>query len=152
MAKKIYSDLDIDGILTPKNINISSALNTNLSYCGVIDTSTVGENVVFGDVLYLKFSDGKWWKAKADTFTTTPAQRIAIESISANNSGKLLIDGFVRNDSWTFTAPQTYLSATTAGSITTTQPATAGNQIQVVGIAISSTKLHFKPSLDVGER
>lgn len=140
-----YDDIDI------VTMDINNTLGTNLSYSGLIETGTVGENVVFGDVLYLKFSDGKWWKAKADAYATTPAQRMALASISANASGTLLIQGNVRYDSWSLAANKVYLSAATAGAITTTIPSTTGNQIQVLGTVKTSTKLYFKPSHDVGE-
>lgn len=130
-------------------IDINNALSTNLSYSGLIETAAVGENVVFGDVLYLKFSDGKWWKAKADAYATTPAQRMALASISASASGTLLIQGNVRNDAWTLAANKVYLSAATAGAITTTAPSTAGNQIQTLGTAKNADVLYFNPSHDV---
>lgn len=134
------------------NVTIDNTLGSNLSYSGLIESGTVGENVVFGDVLYLKFSDGKWWKALATAYTTTPVARMAMASISANASGTLLIEGNVRNDSWALAANKVYLSAATSGAITTTQPATTGNQIQVLGVAKTSTRMYFKPSLDVGEK
>lgn len=139
-------------VVNQKNIDVSATLSTNSSYSGIIETGTVGENVVFGDVLYLKFSDGKWWKAKADAYATTPALRMAMASISANSSGVLLIEGNVRYDSWSLAARNVWLSAATAGAITTTQPSTTGNQIQFIGTAKTSTKLYFKPSSDVGEK
>lgn len=145
---------DLGGNLTlnGKNIDITATLGSNQTYSGSIETGTVGENVAFGDVLYLKFSDGKWWKAKADAYTTTPAVRMALGTINANASGTLLIEGNVRYDTWNFTAAKIYLSAATAGAITSTQPSTTGNQIQVIGIAKTATTLYFKPSLDVGEK
>lgn len=139
-------------VVNQKNIDVSATLSTNSSYSGIIEIGTVGENVVFGDVLYLKFSDGKWWKAKADAYATTPALRMAMASISANSSGVLLIEGNVRYDSWSLAARNVWLSAATAGAITTTQPSTTGNQIQFIGTAKTSTTMYFKPSNDVGER
>jgi uncharacterized cupin superfamily protein len=138
--------------ITVQIVTIGNALSTDLSYSGMVESGTVGEAVAFGDVLYLKFSDGKWWKAKADAYATTPAQRMALASISANASGTLLIEGNVRNDTWALAANKVYLSAATAGAMTTTQPSTTGNQIQTLGTAKTSTTLHFKPSLDVGEK
>lgn len=138
--------VQIDGALT-----FTSSLAANNAYRGIVETGTVGENVVFGDVLYLKFSDGKWWKAKADSYTTTPAVRMALATINANASGTLLVEGNVRYDSWAFAAAKIYLSAATAGALTSTQPSTTGNQIQVLGIAKTATTMYFKPSLDVGE-
>ena len=147
------SSPDLGGNLNTNNynINVTSTL-TNQSYSGIIESGIVGENVVFGDVLYLKFSDGKWWKAKADAYTTTPAMRMALATISANGAGLMMIQGNIRYDSWSFGANKVYLSATTAGAITTTQPSTTGNQIQVLGTAKTSTTMYFKPSQDVGEK
>ena len=73
-------------------------------------------------------------------------------SISANASGVLLIEGNVRYDSWSLAARNVWLSAATAGAITTTQPSSTGNQIQFIGTAKTSTTVYFKPSSDVGEK
>lgn len=144
--------LDVNGTIRVNSYNINNALTTNSSYTGTYETATVGESVVFGDVLYLKFSDGKYWKAKADAYITTPATRMALGTISANASGDLLIEGLVRYDSWSFAAANIWLSATTAGAITSTQPSTTGNQIQKIGCAFASNKLQFRPSFDIGEK
>lgn len=135
--------------ITVQIVTVGNSLSTNLSYSGFVESGTVGEAVSFGDVLYLKFSDGKWWKAKADASATTPAQRMALASISANASGTLLIQGNVRNDAWTLAANVIYLSAATAGLMTTTKPSTTGNQVQTLGTAKTTTTLYFNPSSDV---
>ncbi len=137
--------------LNNKSIDITAALNSNRSYVGSFETAIAGEALVFGDVLYLDFATNKWRKANAGSLATTPVQRMALENIAANGSGKMLIEGFIREDTWSFGAAPVYLSATITGAITTTQPATSGNQVQRVGIAFNSNKLHFKPSMDVGE-
>lgn len=147
-APNLESNLNLNNY----NLNFTTSLPINQSYSGIVESGTVGENVVFGEVLYLKFSDGKWWKAKADAYATTPATRMALATISANTSGMLLIEGNVRHDSWSFAKNKVYLSAATSGSITTTQPSTTGNQIQVIGVAKTSTVMYFKPSQDVGEK
>ena len=91
-------------IETGVSLNLTAALAANQSFVGNYEVAVVGESVVFGDVLYFDFSTLKWRKAKADNFSTTPVQRIALETIAANGSGKLLIEGFVRYDSWSFTS------------------------------------------------
>lgn len=138
-------------IVNNKSIDITSALSSNLSYVGTYETALAGEALAFGDVLYLDFNTNKWRKAKANALATTPVQRMALENIAANTAGKMLIEGFIRNDSWSFGAAPVYLSAATVGTITTTQPANLGDQIQRIGIAFNTNKLHFKPSMDVGE-
>lgn len=136
--------VQVDGAIT-----FTSSLAVNNSYRGWTETGTVGENVAFGDILYLKFSDGKWWKAKADSYATTPGMRMALATITANNSGILLVKGNVRYDSWSLSDSRVYTSSATAGAITSTKPSTTGNQIQLVGIALTSTTLFFSPSIEV---
>lgn len=150
--KQINNNLLVDGVVKANSFNINNLLSTNNSYTGTYETAVVGEAVVFGDVLYLKFSDGKYWKAKADAYATTPCTRMALGTIAANASGDLLIEGLVRFDTWSFAAANVWLSAATAGAITTTQPSTTGNQIQKIGVAFASNKLQFRPSFDIGEK
>ena len=76
---------------------------------------------------------------------------MALAAITANSVGLLLVNGWVRYDSWSLTASNVYLSAATSGALTTTQPSTTGNQIQKLGIAQTSTTMWFRPSIDVGE-
>ncbi|MEJ7587246.1 MAG: hypothetical protein WKI04_06760 [Ferruginibacter sp.] len=135
----------------PASTDITSTLITNQNFVGTYETAVAGEAIVFGDVLYLDFATNKWNKAKANAFATTPVQRMALETIAANASGKMLIEGFIRNDAWSFGAAAVYLSSGSPGAITTTQPSTPGDQVQRVGIAFNTNKLHFKPSLDVRE-
>ena len=47
------------GNINTGTYTIDPTLGANSTYSGLIETGTVGESVVFGDVLYLKFSDGK---------------------------------------------------------------------------------------------
>ena len=42
-----------------------------------------------------------------------------------------------------------YLSATTAGAVTSTPPATPTNYVQAVGFTLSATDLHFAPTVAV---
>jgi hypothetical protein len=144
-------ELGGDLSMNQKNINNTATLSVNQSYSGLIESATVGENVAFGDVLYLKFSDGKWWKAQANAVGTTPAKRMALATITADASGVLLIQGSVRYDSWTLASNKVFLSAATAGAVVTTAPSSSGNQVQCLGTAKTSTTMYFDPSNDVGE-
>jgi hypothetical protein len=136
--------------LNDKSLDYTAALGTDHTYVGAIETATVGETVSFGDVLYYKLSDGKWWKADQDTYIETPAMRMCVAAtITANNSGTLLIRGKVRDDTWNFTIVRVYLGA--IGTATSTVPSTTGTFVQMLGIAITADKLDFNPSIDVGE-
>lgn len=109
-------------------------------------TFTAGENLVAGNICYLK-SDGKFWKAKGDAEATTKGRLlIALASISANATGLFLIRGYYTDSG--LTAGGTYfISTSTAGAKATTAPS-SGNFARVVGWAMSTTSFYFDPSKD----
>jgi hypothetical protein len=142
--------------ITPSSIgavqaDYPSSLPTNQTYVGTTITATAGEALAFGDFVYYKWSDKKVWKASASTYATARTRGIVVQAITADGTGKILIDGIIRNDTWTWTSAEVWLS-TTAGVGTSTQPSTKGNQIQFLGTALTATQLLFKPSQDIGEK
>jgi len=129
-----------------KAIELEEALGTDHTATGIIiDGQTAGENLVFGDLAYFK-SDGKFWKADADAAATTDGiLTIVLETIAAEATGKMLLYGFARDDSWSWTVGQWLYVSTTAGAITATAPSGAGNQVRKVGIAYSADIILFQP-------
>jgi len=117
---------------------------------GLTVNMTVGENVVFGDFLYMK-SDGKLWKSDADSETTMVVIAMAAASISADAEGIVLLTGFVRDDTYTWTVGDPIYASTTAGAGTQTAPSVSGDQVQKIGIATHADRMLFKPSLTVIE-
>ena len=67
-------------------------------------------------------------------------------------TGYVLTHGVVRNDSWTLTAGSVYYLSTTAGSITTTPPSTAGDYVQIIGVAVGTDQLFVNPQLFMVKR
>ena len=124
----------------------SAIPTTDHTTVGTLTTLTVGENVVYGDALYMK-SDGKLWKADADASTTMPIIAIATNSISADAAGNVLVHGFLRDDTYTWTPGQVIYGSLTGGEITATAPTGTGDQVQVIGVAISADVIYFNPSL-----
>lgn len=121
-------------------------------YSGIPDTGIVGEAVVFGDLLYFKWSDKKYWKARADNASTAEVVAMAVETKSANNSCVIIRQGYVKNDSWSsFEDSIVYLSTATAGKMQSSVPVSSGNQIKRVGQAIANKVIFFNPSQDIGE-
>ena len=130
------------------NLELEGTLVSDHTATGIlIDGITAGEDVDFPDLCYLK-SDSKFWKAKADTTATADGElAIALEVITANNTGKFLKLGYLRDDSWAFTvAAKLYLDDTAAGSITETRPADVGDQVRIIGYAHTATIVWFLPS------
>ena len=141
-------------IVSLAGIKIEEALATNLTWCGTTCDGTAGENLSQFDACYLK-SDGKYWKSDADAATTMPLIAIATAAISADASGVFLILGFVRKDAWDWSVGGLLYTdegtGGTVGGMTQTAPAGAGDQVQVVGIAITADIIYLFPSLELVE-
>ena len=103
-------------------------------------------------MLYYDWTAVEWKKAKADAIGTTPAMRIALESKSDGQACLMLVQGYIRDDSaFDFGASAIFLNDDTAGTCDDTAPAESGDQIQIVGTAMTADILFFNPSVDVGE-
>lgn len=126
------------------SIMVFTPPTTDHNFSGEVVSFVAGESLSFGDICYIK-SDGKIWKAKADSNTTLPGVVISLGSVSAEGTGLFLLKGFLRDDSWTWTVGGTngllYVSNGTAGLITQTPL----EYIQILGYAYSSTILFFDP-------
>ena len=121
------------------------------SWSGIVTVDiTAGENLVFGDAVYMK-SDGKAWKSDADAATTLPIFGIAIATINAEATGEILTQGWIRDDTWSLTAGGIVYASVTPGAISTTAPVGSGDQVQVVGIAKTTTLIHLNPSYELVE-
>lgn len=114
----------------------------NGDYTGEVIVATVSTSQTQYNAVYMK-SDG-WAAAKADAYTTLPAIGIILEA--GTGSKKVLTKGIVKNTSWSFTqGARVYVSAATAGAITTTAPSTTGQLVQIIGIALSADTLYVCP-------
>ena len=135
--------------------NIEGRVNQTLvnpSYSGTTLALTAGEALIRGDLVYYK-SDGKVYKAKADSTSTMICMGIVVgSSVNADADATLLVDGLVRNSSvFSFTVGGQASSATaivwvsdsTAGKVTQIGPVITTNLVQLVGYAITSDTLHF---------
>lgn len=103
-----------------------------------------GVTVSFGSLLYVA-SDGELELADASTSSTLPALFMSLGSSTGNQT--VLVRGFARNDSWSWTAGGKLYVSETSGQLTQTQPSTSGALSQKVGVAISSTVIYFCPDL-----
>ena len=121
------------------------------SYSGEVISLMAGEDLTFGEVVYIK-ADGKMWLADADAAATMPARYMALATISADSYGLFLRSGIVRCSGWGAEAPGSYVyTGLTAGAITTTQVSAAGDQSQKLGVLIDSTVVDFDPDMTVLE-
>jgi len=153
------TDADVADAVTKKHtqntdtqFDFYNALASDHTWSGDKDTQPVGENVVFGDILYQKWADHEWYKAKADAYATARGTRIALETKTDGETCLMLVKGYIRDDSaFDFGAVPIFLNDDTAGTCDDTAPAESGDQIFMVGEAKSADILFFNPGQDVGE-
>lgn len=145
----------LEGLLAVIIMDLSSAPDDTETGNGITTTGTVGENVIPGDVLYMK-ADGKYWKADASGGATMPAKVMAMETKTANNTCKLLHMGYFRHDSrwdWTLGDGEANLLFvhTVAGDIVqfANKPAGSGDQVQVCGYVVTADIILWTPSLEL---
>lgn len=107
--------------------------------------ATAGENLVAGNLCYLK-SDGKYWKASVSSTTTGTAKLLmANATINANDTGEFIAYGTFTTSG--LTAGSVYYMST-GGGIATTPPSTQDYVIRPIGTASSTTTLEFDPSVN----
>jgi len=121
-------------------------LGNDKSADGIISYGTLGEAVVFGNLLYLS-SDSKWYKALADSDERMPVQAMAVWSEAAGKVCPIIKQGFVRNDAWAFqVGKKLYVDKTTAGLITTGAPT---DYRQIVGNVEKPSVIYFNPEHNI---
>lgn len=118
---------------------------TTISTDKLIVSGTAGESVSAGNLLYLKTSDGKWYKANGSISTTTLGVQLGLAegtgSTGVTISGGVLLHGLDTNQSGLTTGSTYYASTTLAGAIgTVVATSTPG-----IGNAKSATNLYFSP-------
>ena len=90
-------------------------------------------------------------EADASAYATARVIGIAPAAISDTATGTILLHGFIRDDTWTWTTGGALYLSETAGAITQTAPSTDGAFVQVVGVALSPDVAYINPSMDVIE-
>jgi hypothetical protein len=106
-------------------------------------TGLIGStDIVAGDMVY--FDDTDWELADATT-NLKYAEAIAVNSVKAGDVGNLCTSCVIVDTDAPHTIVSTvaaqYLSASTAGDITSTRPTGNNNLAQVVGYAVSTTEV-----------
>lgn len=130
---------------TGKDIEYIEALTADHTASGEVKTLTAGENVEFGDLCYFK-SDSKMWKTDADAEATTKGMiGLALATIAADATGKFLLIGYARDDTWAWTIGGLIYVSLTAGALTQTAPSATGDIVRIVGYATHADRMRFCP-------
>lgn len=137
-----------------KYIQLTAPSGDNIA-TGWAKTITAGTALVFGDVCYIG-SDGKMEKANATVIATMPVVCMALGTIAENATGLALFWGFALDTALTLTITGgmgnlIYVSAATAGLISSTIPTGSADVVQVLGFAVTVNEFFFNPNLEVVE-
>jgi hypothetical protein len=125
---------------------VINSIPASNSVDGIKANLSLGETVVFGDVLYLK-SDGLYYKASALSGTTMPSVAIAAAAITGGTTGTTLLQGYINKSTWTWTSGNLLYVSLTGGTMTnTTSNFVTGQQIQILGYAVTGTTMYFNPN------
>lgn len=151
---------EIDSIGNPTNKykdvyalhhQLTQALATDHRWSGLSAPMTAGTALTIRQAVYVG-GDSKMEKALATGAATMPAIALATGTIAENAEGEFLMQGFFRDDTWNWTiGGLLYISKDTAGALTQTLLAGSGEQVQVVGVAITADIIHFNPSYELVE-
>lgn len=120
----------------------------NVATNNVIVPGNAGETVAAGELVYLKSSDGYWWKCDADDTSTIYEVKLGIAQ-GAGTATNAIIDGVLiygedANQSG-LTIGGIYYASNTAGAISSS----AGTNERIIGVARTTTNLYFDPYFNV---
>ena len=119
------------------DISITAA---NVAATGTFQKQPVqfGETVTAGQVVYLKSSDTKYWKAQADgTSEEASAAGICLGGAAANQYGVILTGGTITIGG-TVVKGTPYFVSTTAGGICPHADLASTNYVTLIGFATST--------------
>lgn len=112
-------------------------------YSGAV-ALTLTETIAYGEVVSIYNSSGAVGRKANATDNTKIGHGICI--IGGTTNGLIVCSGIVKALSG-LTPGAIYYLSTTGGAITVTKPATVGNIVQPIGVAISTTELYVNPTL-----
>ncbi len=160
---RTIGDQDIDGVKTfssiPKTtggnatadnelvrlaqLNAAALGTTNINR--VVIAGTAGETLIVGNLVYLKESDGRWWKCDADTAATVDNIVLGIAQ-GAGSAGVAITSGVLTygldSNQTGLTANTIAYASNTAGGIVS---ATPGTVEVTLGYSTSTTSIFFAP-------
>lgn len=118
---------------------------SNGEYSGIAINGNITINSVgFSCALFLNNS-GNYEEASASDIVANKCMGLALES--GIGSKQILLNGIIRNDTWSFTPGDSLFLSDTTGNITTMPPNGSGNIVQKLGFAITTNTIYFNPDV-----
>ena len=138
-----YAGLDANGLMD-SDIGLDPAV-ANGTASGVKELGVAGETLAFGDSVYLKASDGRWWKTNGASATSILRIAMCLAAGGAGDSVGILDVGYIAKTGWTWADAGPLFLSETSGLLTQTAPSGAGKFVRIVGHAKSTTIVYFNP-------
>ena len=135
------------------NVNISAPLlpTTDHTTSGLTAQMLAGGAIGAMDLVCIHSTTQEIVVADASAVATARTIGIAPAAISDEATGTVLLQGFIRDDTWDWTTGSPLYLSETAGDMTHTAPTTDGAFVQVVGVALEPDVVYFNPSMDIIE-
>jgi len=148
-AKGWYNALQGDLDLGIYNIVLDPIPDSNLTSSGISTSMQVDVNSTGVAAALHMDLDINWIEANATLAITMPCGALALET--GTGVKKVLLLGFIRNETWAWIPGGLIYVDTSNGSLTQTVPTTIGEQVQVVGFATHADRMFFNPSYAILE-
>lgn len=116
----------------------------------VCNPYTAGENLAISEVVYISAANTVM-RAQANADATAKAIGVAGAAILSAASGDICSDGVASGFTGLTAGSRYFLSAASAGAVTTTAPSGSGNSVVQIGFAKSTTEMHLQLSF-LGKR
>jgi hypothetical protein len=141
----------VDANIEYKKLGVNYFLpqNDHGAVVGEVELATAGAGLSLMD-LVMRQADGKYDPSDADAEGTANG---LLGIVLSSNAGSLVdtdrfvlvLEGWVRDDTWNFTVGADLFVSATAGEITETAPAGGGDVVRRVGHAVSADVIYFHP-------
>jgi len=136
-----------------KSVNISTPLlgTTDHTFTGLSAQMLAGGAIAAFKLVCIHTTTSEVVTADASAYATARVLGIAPAAIGDTATGTVLLQGFIRDDTFNFTTGSTLYLSETAGAMTHTAPTTDGAFVNIVGVALSPDVVYINPSMDVIE-
>jgi hypothetical protein len=109
-----------------------------------------GEALAINDVVYIKSSDSRAYKARADAEGTMSAIGVAIQAATAaGETISVQLTNVLSGFTGLTPAAVYFVSSVTAGAISTSIPSGVGSVVQSIGKALTATELLITPGTPI---
>jgi hypothetical protein len=134
------------GVFCGDGANIRAAGSGGGGTGGIVAAIQASENLAAGAIVNVWNSSGARIRNANATDNTKPAHGFVLAAVTSGNIGIFYGAGNIDTGLTGMTPGDTQFLDVTNGNITNAAPGAAGNLVQVLGVALSASKLAFAPN------